>query len=230
MPYTLKEIVPWGRSFEEYAAMFALDEKDLGARILGCGDGPASFNATLAARGGRVVSADPLYAFRAGDIATRVDEVFDEVLDQTRRNRHEFVWTHIPSVEALGELRMSAMRAFLEDFERGKAQGRYVTAELPVLSFEDGSFDLALVSHLLFLYSAHLDQDFHLASLRGLCRVAGEVRVFPLLELGTAVSRHLAPVMEALPGEGYRVDTVTVPYQFQKGGDQMLVVRRPGLA
>jgi hypothetical protein len=43
MPLT--EIVPWGRSFDEYRAMFALSEGDLGGRILGCGDGPASFNA-----------------------------------------------------------------------------------------------------------------------------------------------------------------------------------------
>ncbi|MCI5142695.1 MAG: SAM-dependent methyltransferase, partial [Candidatus Electrothrix sp. ATG1] len=43
MTFQLKEIVPWGRSFQEYVAMFALSEDDLGKRILGCGDGPASF-------------------------------------------------------------------------------------------------------------------------------------------------------------------------------------------
>ena len=45
--------------------------------------------------------------------------------------------------------------------------------------FADREFDLALCSHLLFLYSEQLTADFHLASIRELCRVAGEVRVFP---------------------------------------------------
>jgi hypothetical protein len=43
----LHEVVPWGRSLDEYRAMFALAEGDLQGRLLGCGDGPASFNAEL---------------------------------------------------------------------------------------------------------------------------------------------------------------------------------------
>jgi len=39
------DIKPWGRSFEEYVRMFSLTPPDLKRKILGCGDGPASFNA-----------------------------------------------------------------------------------------------------------------------------------------------------------------------------------------
>ena len=37
---TLKydEIVPWGRSFDEYVAMFSLTKADLAEGILGCAD------------------------------------------------------------------------------------------------------------------------------------------------------------------------------------------------
>ncbi|WP_243357999.1 hypothetical protein [Fundidesulfovibrio terrae] len=228
MAFRLEDIVPWGRSFDEYAAMFALGPGDLEKRILGCGDGPAAFNATLTARGGSVVSADPVYGFPAGDIARRLDEVFDVVLEQTRRNREEFVWTHVRSVEELGRIRMQAMRCFLEDFERGKQEGRYVSAELPVLPFDDARFDLALVSHLLFLYSAHLDLDFHVNSLRELCRVSSEVRVFPLLELGSVRSRHLEAVLSRLASEGYAVEIERVGYEFQRGGNEMLRVSSAG--
>ncbi|MDX1815834.1 MAG: SAM-dependent methyltransferase, partial [Thermodesulfobacteriota bacterium] len=55
MAFTLNKVVPWGRSFNEYTAMFALSETDLGKRILGCADGPASFNCILTKRGGRVL-------------------------------------------------------------------------------------------------------------------------------------------------------------------------------
>jgi hypothetical protein len=42
MPFTLADVVPWGRSFDEYVAMFALVQRDFEDAILGCGDGPAA--------------------------------------------------------------------------------------------------------------------------------------------------------------------------------------------
>ena len=106
--FTLNEIVPWGRSYEEYWEMFALTEKDLEEKILGCADGPASFNATLSARGGTVVSVDPLYRFSGEEVQSRIDQVFDTVLNETRKNAHEFVWTTILSVDNLGQTRRKA--------------------------------------------------------------------------------------------------------------------------
>ncbi len=39
----LTDVIPWGRSLDEYRRMFLLSPDDLGGRILGCGDGrPAS--------------------------------------------------------------------------------------------------------------------------------------------------------------------------------------------
>jgi hypothetical protein len=57
MAYQLTDIVPWGRSFEEYVAMFALSGKDLRGSILGCADGPASFTCEPTRRGAIAVSA-----------------------------------------------------------------------------------------------------------------------------------------------------------------------------
>jgi SAM-dependent methyltransferase len=226
MGFALEDIVPWGRSFAEYVAMFALSPVDLQGRILGCGDGPASFNALLARQGGRVVSVDPLYRFSAEEVRRRIQETFPQVLEQTRRNMHEFTWTSIKSVEELGQRRMAAMAEFLADFLQGKEQGRYMDGELPHLMFADQEFDLALCSHLLFLYSEQLTADFHLASIRELCRVAREVRVFPLLELGARTSRHLPAVVAGLTAGGYSVAIVPVPYEFQRGGKQMMKISR----
>ena len=44
MDFHYKDIVPWGRSFDEYIDMFDLSEDDLARDIVGVGDGPASFN------------------------------------------------------------------------------------------------------------------------------------------------------------------------------------------
>jgi hypothetical protein len=49
--FTLSDVVPWGRSFDEYQRMFVLSEDDLATTILGCADGPASFNAEATRRG-----------------------------------------------------------------------------------------------------------------------------------------------------------------------------------
>ena len=224
MGFRLKEVVPWGRSFDEYVAMFALSEEDLEGRILGCGDGPASFNAGVFERGGRAASVDPIYELTAEQIRGRIGAACEEVLEQTRRNREEFVWERIRSVEELGRIRLAAMEAFLSDFERGKREGRYLAASLPKLPFVGGAFDLAVCSHFLFVYSEQLTADFHVDSIREMCRVGRETRVFPVLELGARRSRHLGEVITALEAEGYRVGVRKVAYEFQRGGDEMLVV------
>jgi len=68
----LNEVIPWGRSFDEYRRMFALTDGDLSGNILGCGDGPASFNAEATVLGNRVVSCDPIYTFSADEIERQV--------------------------------------------------------------------------------------------------------------------------------------------------------------
>jgi len=226
--FTLAAIVPWGRSFDEYRRMFALSDDLAARRVLGCADGPASFNAEATRRGWRVTSCDPLYRCSADEIRARIAATFDEVIDQTRRNAADFVWdASIPSIDALARLRASAMNAFLDDYADGAARRRYVDAQLPSLPFGDEEFDLAVCSHLLFLYAKQLDADFHVAAMRELCRVAREVRVFPLVALGGAPSPHVAGVAEAFGRDGFDVSIDGVPYEFQRGANRMMRITRP---
>ena len=225
MGFTLDKVVPWGRSYEEYVSMFDLTEADLGLRILGCGDGPAAFNSALTKRGGNVVSVDPVYAFDAEQIRGRIEETYETVMTQMRKNHNDYVWEAIPSVEQLGSLRMSAMETFLADFDAGKQAGRYLPGELPSLPFANGEFDIALSSHFLFLYSAHLSAEFHLQALQEMLRVAREVRVFPLLTLDGAPSPHRHFVIEQLANHGFGIEIKRVPYEFQRGGNEMLVIK-----
>ena len=77
MTFELKEIVPWGRSFEEYVSMFSLNEADFNKKILGCGDGPAGFNADASRRGYQVVSVDPIYGFTSTEIKRRIYAIYN---------------------------------------------------------------------------------------------------------------------------------------------------------
>ena len=225
MGFTLDKVVPWGRSFNEYVRMFDLSEADLEQRILGCGDGPAEFNATLSHAGGSVVSFDPIYVFNTAQIRNRVSETYEAVMKQIRLNQADYLWGVITSVEELGRTRMSAMDSFLADFETGKSEGRYVAGELPLLPFPNESFDLALSSHFLFLYSDHLTAEFHLQSLKEMLRVAKEVRVFPVLTLAGQLSQYLDFVIAEFKRQGYSAELKSVPYEFQRGGNQMLVIK-----
>jgi len=224
--FELGGIVPWGRRFSEYQAFFALDELASGSPILDAGGGPSSFAAEARKTGARVVATDTIYALRGDDIRHRFEGAADAMRTGMRRASYRFNWSYYGSEDAVHRLRREALELFLDDFEDGKGEGRYVSASLPSLPFEDGSFRLALVSHLLFLYGDDLDFDFHLASIRELLRVADEVRVFPLVNLDGLPSSHLPGVMNALRREGAGAELVRVPFEFQKGATRMLRVRR----
>lgn len=222
MTINLNAIIPWGRSFDEYRRMFALTDTDLSGRILGCGDGPASFNAEATAHGHTVLSCDPLYALSAAEIDHRIQSSYDDVIAQVQRNPDGFVWDYFQGPDHLGQCRLAAMRRFLSDFEQGKTEGRYITASLPSLPFANGQFDLALVSHLLFLYSEQLSFDFHRAAIEELLRVAKEVRIFPLLTLERKRSPYVEPICTELAMRGWRASICGVAYEFQRGGKEML--------
>ena len=230
MTFKYSEAVPWGRSFDEYRRMFGLSEQDLKLRIVGCGDGPASFNAEMLQLGHRVVSCDPLYQLSATQIQERIDVTYENVMRQTTGNQHKFVWTRIKTPEELGKIRLAAMRKFLVDFDSGKRDGRYVTAELPDIPFESNAYDLAVCSHFLFLYSDILSFEFHQRAIEEMCRVAREARIFPLLNYNATLSPFLEPLLKVLTEAGYNTSVETVPYEFQRGGNQMLRVRKAGNA
>ena len=204
--------------------MFCLSELDFSKQILGCGDGPACFNAEWSRIGGSVISVDPIYEFNVAELRSRIDEVYPQIIDQVSKNKNDFVWKNIVNLDELGKVRMDAMTIFLNDYEEGRKSGRYIAASLPRLPFEDNAFDLALCSHYLFLYSEHVSQEQHLLSMKELCRVASEVRVYPLLSIGNNIkSSHLEPVISALKDIGISISFVPVDYEFQKGATEMLV-------
>lgn len=222
----LSEVVPWGRTLSEYREMFSLTSNDLAKKILGCGDGPASFNAELTAKGGNVISIDPIYRFSPDQIRSRIEQVCPQILEQVSKNQADYVWDDIKGVEELGKVRMEAMMTFLKDYENNQKSVRYVNTSLPTLPFKDGDFELALCSHYLFLYSEHVSLHEHIESIKELCRVAREVRVYPLLSVSNnEESPHLNPVIEELERDGVNASLLPVNYEFQKGATKMLVVK-----
>lgn len=166
---------------EEFCTLFGLGERERQLSILAVGDAPSSFNADGTITGMRIVSADPLYALRAAELGERLGEVAN-------------------ASPAAG----LAIGSFLTDYEPGLAQGRYVTGTAIDLPFPDGSYDLALCAHSLFVEGAG-DLAWHLRALRELTRVAEEVRIAPLGDTATPSSLVRAVTMAATR-MGFRVE------------------------
>jgi hypothetical protein len=227
MSVEIDQIIPWGRSRHEYELMFSLTPDDLRGRILGCGDGPASFNAEMTEAGCSVVSVDPIYAYSGPEIAGRFEATSETVINQVRASLGKWNWAYHRNLDGLLANRRNALNKFLADYEAGRPAGRYQIASLPKLPFPDGRFDLALCSHLLFLYSDRLSEEFHVRSVMELCRVARDVRIFPLLALSHQPSPHIVPVCARVKQAGWSSEIVRVNYEFQKGGDKMLRISQP---
>ena len=227
MPIKYENVVPWGRSFDEYIDMFNLTDSELEGRILGCGDGPASFNYKMKLKGYKVISYDPVYQFTRVELEKRIKDTYKSVLDQTRNNLDKFIWERIKNLDHLLEIRMNAMKDFLSDYDEGKIQGRYIAGELPKLPFPDRSFDLILCAHFLLFYSENLTLDFHFRSIEEMLRVGKEIRIFPLLDLNSNLSAYYKPLTEYLDKKGIRYAEEKVNYEFQKNGNSMLKIFSP---
>jgi hypothetical protein len=191
MTSTLTDFLHWGRSLDDYAAMFALSVEDRSRSILGCGDGASSFNAEATAQGMRVVSVDALYDLRIEQIQLQIDDT-----------------------TGVSAARLAAMQRFLADYADGLNQGRYVTGTLPNLPFMDNTYDLALCTHSLSRDDEQPDAALQLNGIQELCRVAEEVRIFPLAPL--------VSVETALRELGFNVTRIPVAGEFQQGANHVL--------
>ena len=225
MAFNLENVVPWGRNFNEYKLMFQLNESDVSKNIAGFGDGPSCFNYEATQQGYSVTSFDPIYQFSKDELKKRIDDVRITVMQQMRENINNYVWTNIKNLEELENIRMSAMRLFLSDFEKGKQDGRYIYHELPNrLIYADDSFDIGLSSHFLLMYTV-LGYEFHIQSMTEMLRVCKEIRIFPIVDLDANKTDLTSKVINYFD-KRYDVEIRKTQYEFQKGDNNMLIIRK----
>ena len=133
--------------------MFSLTETDLCKKIASFGDGPASFNYESTKIGHNVMSFDVIYQFTKEQIESQIYKTKDIVMQQMQENKQNYMWTDITDIADLEKKRMGAMQLFLNDFDKGKNDGRYIYHELPnKTDYADNAFDIGLSSHF---YNVH---------------------------------------------------------------------------
>ncbi|MFJ4190929.1 methyltransferase domain-containing protein [Kitasatospora sp. NPDC089509] len=218
------------RSFAEYRAMFALTDRDLGPgrRILDCPAGAASFVAEAGLRGIDAVAADREYAVHRAELGMLVERETRFKRERLVRETADFARSWYTDADDL--IRQWSVNAQLFRADIAARPERYVAAALPELPFTDGSFDLVLSSHLVFSYGNRMGEQFQRAALLELARVARwEVRIFPVVVYDTGERyRGLGRLREELADAGIGSRVEQVAYEFQPGGDEMLVLTCAG--
>ena len=180
----------------------------------------------MAGTGVSVTALDPLYRLPVSAMRHLLVDAEQQIGPALAVERHRFVWDFYGDIRHLLATRRQAAERFFADYTRGRASGRYICGELPRLPLAASSFDLALCSHFLFLYSRELGLEFHLQALSELVRVAAEVRVFPMISLDGTPSPHVAACRQFLERHGAQVTIEPVSFEFQRGANRLFRVRR----
>jgi len=221
--YEIDEFAFIGRTFTEYQRMFDFDPATwAGQRVLDCPAGPCSFVTEAHDRGIEAVSADKMYDRSAAALSKRCAEDIETAIDALDGVEDLYRWEFYGDVSELRTYREQAASRFLSDYAHNGH--RYVYADLPATPFVDHAFDLVLSAHFLFLYDDRLSYEFHLETIRELCRISGQLRVFPLHGFDADQSELVGNLVEDLQSEGSTTDFQVVPFEFQRGANKMLVV------
>lgn len=193
------------RSYAEYVAMFALDERELSRhRILDVAGGASSFAAEARARGMSITSSDPMYAHGPDQLAQEGLAEIERSSEKLQGLQDVFDWSYYGSPEQHREGRVQNLKKFIEDYRLNFGTGAYIPAVLPLLPLPDASFDLIVCSHFLFLYESQFDIEFHERALREMLRLlasGGEVRVYPVVNFKYERYSQLDALFTELTGE-----------------------------
>lgn len=209
----------WVYSLADYRQMFDLSDCDLERVILDYPASISSFNAEMREKGYQVTSGDSHY-----DLSLSAMKQFSQnTLDINKQHLKKYadILQNNNQLESIFTQWQRRTDLFLKDYEAGKAAGFYQKMDLPKLPFNDQAFDIALCSDYLF-HNHVADQDNQTAVIEELCRVAKEVRVFPLQDEKGVIAANLGTVMLGAQQKGCGIEVRAVPYHELKGGNAML--------
>lgn len=222
----LKKFILWGHRLSDYKEMFNLSDEALKEKhIVEFGAGATSFNVEMAKLGYKVISIDPMYEYPLDQIKNIVSEVFDGTVREIKQSPKKYNLKSKDELVALVSKREEGMQLFFDDFDKGRKQGRYLSPKEFYEQNQTGYvFDLALITHHLFVNYEDKEVDEHVELILQMIRLAGEVNIFPLIDKYGKNSVLLGPVMLALQQQNLGLEVCQVGSQLQKSGNAMLRV------
>lgn len=191
------------RSYEEYMAMFDLElPEGKGWAVLDAAAGASSFTAEARARGLDVRAADPLYRLDSVAMEAEGAREIEVSSGKLAALADQYNWSYYGSMERYKAGRRQSLQKFIGHYASEAGRACYDCASLPNLPYENGSFDIALCSHFLFLYgNGTLSFDFHRDALRELLRVVkpgGAVYLYPVVTLSFERYERIEELLSSL--------------------------------
>ena len=227
VPSESTAIAVTARGLDDYRHMFALDEDTLAqCKFLDCASGASSFGAQLRARGGQVLSADPLYGASLDAVRQRALRNLNNCEQWLNAHADVIDWAHLGSPAAYRRNGLRSLAQFTADF--ATHPDRYLAASLPSIPLGDDTVDLALCANFLFAYADTLDVDFHVAAIAELARIArSEVLIHPLSARdGRNLDDFTAAVDRGLSAAGLHTQTFIAPSTWLRGASTMRLSTR----
>ncbi len=195
-------------SLADYQKIFDLTNQDLQKKLLDFPAGVSSVNAELNALGLTMVSADPLYSlnqtqmqrFAQDNLKKNIAETQDPILIANWKRSTEL---------------------FLDDYEKGQQQGRYIAMPLPPFSQSHSPYELLLCMDLLF--SQSFSKPYETTELMNdLAKLAAEVRIYPLPEDKSSVNCALGPIMLEFQQRNFGVEVKAIEWPNEGAYSAML--------
>lgn len=222
----LKKFVLWGHRLSDYIEMFNLSNEALKEKnIVEYGAGVTSFNFEMHQAGRNVISIDPMYELPLSKIKEIAASLFDETVEKIKQNQDEYNLKSHEELSSILKARQQGMQLFFDDFEIGRREGRYLSPQEFKAKIQSRyEFDLALITHHLFVNYENKEIEEHVELIQEMIRLAGEVNIFPLIDKYGKNSELLGPVMLALQQMQLGIEVCQVGSQLQKSGNAMLRV------
>ena len=219
----LDRVVLLGRTFEEYRRYFLLEPDELkGKKVLDVAGGVSSFCAEANQRSINVTSFDPIYSLPPDKIIERSDPDLESVY-RAIGSVPTYRWGFYKNPEYMRELRKRAFTIFLADYKIHPE--RYIPGELPKLPFDQGEFDLTLVSYFLFAYQDRLDYDFHRASILEVMRVTrDEARIYPTVTFEAQPSEYVSMLQADPLLKQFQFAEIKTDFEFLVNSNSFLKV------
>lgn len=213
-------MINWVYNFADYQQMYDLNSTDLLQPIFDFPAGISSFNAEATQKGFQICSADPLYQLSEADVRAHAERIFQDTVASLKATPVRLQNPAEANLHHIIQRWKQAEELFLQDYAKGRVEKRYQPATLPSLPYQTHQFHIALCTDCLF-YHAAIHSDLTQV-VKELCRVAEEVRIFPLLDDQGKVSDELGPLMLFLQKQNFGVEVRQVPFQLLQGGNAML--------
>lgn len=210
----------WMYDFSDYQQMYDLTQHELSKSLFDFSAGISSFNAEATKQGLHVISADSLYALSENEMRAYAQRIFQNNVAHLEAAPERLKDPTQANIDRIRQAWKKTEDSFLQDYVKGQSEKRYQVTKLPVLSYKSHQFDLALCTDYIFYHSFSTHEIA--AGVKELCRIAAEVRIFPLLDSAGKTSDELGPLMLFLQQNHFGVEVREVPYKTLRGSNAML--------